>query len=103
MTRRRIEEGEFIAVRVTQQDRQLLESLVIGDPEYVARLRAVPGASDFVGEFTLDDLEDILGHVAAEANHAEDSRRQDELDDLYKRLLRIQRSYDDGNWNDSAV
>lgn len=56
-----------------------------------------------VGEYTLDDLEDILGYVAAEANHTGDKKLRRDLDTLYDRLLRTQRSFDDGDWNDSAI
>ena len=47
--------------------------------------------------YTLEDLEDILGYIAWEANHTNDRKLQRELDDFYDRLYRIQRSYDDGN------
>lgn len=92
--------GDQIAVRFTTRDRKLLEDVDL-DPEYLERLRPIPGSTDQVGEYTLDDLEDILGYVAAEANHAESPRRRQQLDDFYDRLNRTQRSYDDGNWNDS--
>lgn len=73
------------------------------DPDYAARLQPVPGTSRFAGEFTLDDLEDLLGHIAADANHSADSKTRKQLDTLYDRLLTVQRSHDDANWADSAV
>ena len=88
---------------MSERDRRLLEDLVAADPEYASRLRPVPGKSHLVGEYTLDDLEDLLGHIAAGANHTEDSKLRDRLDSLYDRLFRVQRSYDDGLWQDSAV
>jgi hypothetical protein len=83
-------------------DQQLIENLSAADPGYATRLRAVPGKEQLVGEFTLDDLEDLLGHLAADANHAKDGKIQKRLDALYDRLLAVQRSYDDGNRQDSA-
>jgi hypothetical protein len=83
-------------------DRELLEHTV-ADPDYTERLRPASGGQGLAGEYTLDDLEDMLGYIAAEANHTEDKKLCRELDALYDRLLRIQRSYDDGNWNDSAI
>jgi hypothetical protein len=59
-------------------------------------MQPIAGGSDFVGQYTLDDLEDMLGYIAAEANHAEDSALEEELDALWGRLREIQRSYDDG-------
>jgi hypothetical protein len=71
------------------------------DDEYIDRLQPVGGKGDLIGQYTLDDLEDMLGYIAAEANHIEDAKIQGQLDRLYDRLLELQRSYDDGSWNDS--
>lgn len=98
---RDIEEGARVPVRFTRDDRRVLEQLFI-DPDYTARMRPVEGSSDLAGDYALDDLEDMLGYIAAEANHGQDPLAQAQLDDLYARLLRTQRSYDDGNWNDSG-
>ena len=103
MNRRRIHPDEKIAVRMTARDRRLLLDHTLGDPEYANRLRPASNAGALVGEHTLDDLEDMLGYIAAEANHTEDRALQRALDALYDRLLRVQRSYDDGNWNDSTI
>lgn len=100
--RQRIDEGDQVPVRLTARDNKLLSDLVI-DLDYLERLRPIPGSTDLIGEYTLDDLEDMLGYVAAEANHTENTRLRTQLDELYDRLSRVQRSYDDGNWNDSDV
>ena len=65
------------------------------DPEYVDCIREVPGKSYLVAHYTLDDLEDVVGFVAAEANHATNKKLQRELEDLYDRLCEIEESYDD--------
>ena len=103
MNRRKIQPDEKITIRMRKLDRELLLNHTLGDPEYADRLRAAPNGRGLVGEYTLDDLEDMLGYVAAEANHTNDKKLRRELDALYDRLLQIQRSYDDGNWNDSAI
>ena len=36
--------------------------------------------------FTLDELDDLAGHVAAAANHAEDKSLRDKLDRIYKKI-----------------
>ena len=51
---------------------------------------------------TLDDLDELLGHVAAEANHTKNKRRQKELDSLHERLQAELESYDDGLWPQAA-
>jgi hypothetical protein len=35
-------------------------------------------------------------HIAAEANHTEDSKLQQKIDKLYDRLTAVEQSYDDG-------
>lgn len=101
--RQKIKPEEKIDVRLTARDKQLLLEHTLGDPEYAKRLELIPGSTDLIGQYTLDDLEDLIGYIAAEANHTEEAELQQELDALYDRLYKIQRSYDDGSWNDSAI
>jgi hypothetical protein len=49
-------------------------------------------------DFTLDDLDELLGFVAAEASHTTDKKLRKELDVLYARIRRKMESYDDGLW-----
>ena len=103
MNRKKIEPDEKVTVRMTARDRELLLEHTLGDAEYAERLDSAPNGKGLVGLYTLDDLEDILGYVAAQANHTEDKKLRRELDALYDRLLRTQESFDDGNWNDSTI
>mgnify|MGYP006278236353 CR=1 FL=1 len=103
MKRRKIQPGEKVTVRMTVRDRELLLDHTFVDSEYPERLRPSPSGKGLIGEYTVDDLEDILGHIAAEANHTEDRKMRKQLDALFDKLLRIQRSFDDGNWNDSEI
>jgi len=51
------------------------------------RLRVVPKPGEPpVFHFTLDDLDELAGFVAAEANHAKDKKLQKELDQLCDRI-----------------
>ena len=59
--------------------------------------------AEYVGNYTLADLEDILGYLAAEANHTEDRKLRGELDVFYDRLSAVQQSYDDGLWQEGGV
>jgi hypothetical protein len=101
--RRKIQPDEKVTVRLSARHRTLLLEHTFGDPQYAETLRPAPTGKGLVGDYTLDDLEDMLGYIAAEANHTEDKKLRRELDALYDRLLRTQRSYDDGNWTDSAI
>ncbi|MBW2124083.1 MAG: hypothetical protein JRH07_19880 [Deltaproteobacteria bacterium] len=103
MSRREIQPDEKITVRMTERDRELLQEHTFCDPEYAERLRPASNGEGLVGEYTLDELDDILGYVAAEANHTEDEELRRELDALYDRLFRTERALDDGHWNDSVI
>jgi hypothetical protein len=93
--RKRIAYGEKIEVSFSARDAELVRDHTLADPEYVERLKPSPGGC-LVGKFTLDDLDDLLGYIAAEANHAKSKRLQKELDGLYGRLQSLMNAYDDG-------
>jgi hypothetical protein len=103
MQRHTIDPNQRIEVRMSARDRELIVDHTFADPDYAKRLRAIPGESGYVGKYTLDDLEDLLGFIAAEANHCSDSKLEEELDELFARISTLQQSYDDGGWPDSPV
>ena len=94
--RQHIERGERVPVRLSPGQRDLVLEHTFIDPELEERLRVaeVEGAS-IVVRLTLDDLEDFLGHVAAEANHANDAKLRRRLDSLYERLQNVEDSFTD--------
>ena len=91
-----IEPGEEIPVRLTTRQRDLMLEHTFIEPELEKRLRiaVTEGASIVVG-LTLDDLDDLLGHVAAEANHSKDASFRRHLDTLYNRLRDVEEGYTD--------
>jgi len=46
-------------------------------------------------DWSLGDIEEIQGHVAASANHTDDSKLEKRLDRIYSKLQRFLDSYDD--------
>ena len=95
--RKRIAYGEAVEVVFSPVDAELVREHTFADPEYLRRFRATPGSGGrLVGKFSLDDLDDLLGYVAAEANHTKSKKLQKQLDSLYDRLKRVMDSYDDG-------
>ena len=60
------------------------------------RLRIVPSPSrrPFY-RFTLDDLDELAGYVAAEANHTQDKKQRKEWDQLFSRISAVLESYTD--------
>ena len=91
MRRKRIKPGQFVEVRLTPQERDLiLERTFIGG-EMEAPLRsATPRGTNLVVQLTLDDVDELAGHVAAEANHCSEPRVRRLLDAVYDRLASIE-------------
>lgn len=97
--RRKIKEGQKVAVGFTPRERQLVLDHTFAGPELTTVLRRAPlGDCGHVVRYTLGDLDDLLGYVAAEANHSKDKKMRKELDALYLRLRHEMESYDDGLW-----
>ena len=102
MMRQQIERGSAIEVRFTLRERELVLAHTFAGPSLTARLRlATVTGSQLAVHYTLDDLDELVGDIAAEANHCEDMALQGELDALYERLKDEMRSYDDGGWQES--
>ena len=96
MRPRVIEPGERVPVRLTPSQRDLIIEHAFIDPELAKRLHVaeVEGASIIV-LLDLDDLEELLGAVAAEANHAKDERLRRRLDVIWERLNDVAQSHTD--------
>ncbi len=93
---KRIEPGERIPVRLTDRDRELIlnHTFIGSDLERRIRIAPVQGSAPVVG-LTLDDLDDLIGHVAAEANHSKDPRLGRQLDRLWNRLREVEDGHAD--------
>ena len=96
--RKQIQPGDKVEVRLSDRDRELLFEKTLCDSAYASALTRSPDGNGFVGRYTLDDLEDIAGYVASEANHTRSKKLQRELDDLCDRLSEIEKSYGDVEW-----
>ena len=66
-----IEPGTSLPFRLVARERDLILERALLDPDIDARLRTAPvSGSTVVVRLTLDDVDDLLGCVAAEANHS---------------------------------
>lgn len=99
----RIKQGDAIPLKLRAGDRNLIDDLTLVDPTHIARLKPDADASALVGQFTLDELDDLLGCIAADANHTENLRFQRQLDSLCDRIRKTMERYDDGLWQDGAL
>jgi repressor LexA len=96
MTRKRIKPGTRIALMLSPLERDLIVERTLIDPEMEEQLRcAQPSGSKLVIALTLDDVDDLAGHVAAEANHCDDKRIRRSLDAVYDRLAKLEAEYTD--------
>jgi DNA invertase Pin-like site-specific DNA recombinase len=94
--RKRIAVGEKIPLELTEHERDLIMKHTFAGNNLTDRLRVVPspGQRPFY-RFTLDDLDELAGYVAAEANHAKVKKLEKELRQLYSRIADVLESHTD--------
>lgn len=96
MWRKPIEPGQLVDVTLTPQERDLILEKTLIDDEMEGRLRgATPRGSNLVVRLTLDDVDDLAGHVAAEANPCSEPHLRRVLDAVYDRLASIEHAFTD--------
>ena len=91
--RKKIPYGTKIPVKLTERERDLIRKETFCDPDF-AKLAVADGKGIRV-EMSLDDIEEIQGYVAAEANHAKNKKIQKELNQLFEKLQVFLDTYDD--------
>jgi hypothetical protein len=101
--RKPVRPGEKIPLKLSNRECNLILEHTLANDDLTAPLRVAPAAGkSSVYSFTLDDLEELIGYVAAEANHAKDKKLQKELDRLFERMQTVLESYTDED-DESAV
>ena len=94
VTRIRIHPGQSIGLALTMAERAVVCDSLVTDDTYIIRIRnAGPDKPEV--PFTLDELDDLCGYVAAEANHCKYKKRQRILDGVFKKLEGLLRRYSD--------
>jgi hypothetical protein len=96
--RKKISEDTRVPVKLTARERQLILEQTFADDEILAPLQVLPEVGKHAAQYTLYDIEELQGFVAAEANHTNDRRLEKELNALHEHLQREMEKYDDGNW-----
>jgi hypothetical protein len=92
--RQRIRPDQELPVELTDRERELILEHAFADEALIGRLRVAPTPNQrAVFYFTLDDLDDLAGCVAAEANHAKDKKLRKEWDRIYARISDVLDSY----------
>jgi len=93
MTRKQIPYGTKLPVALTLRERDIIRDETFCNPEF-AKCAVVVGTGIRV-ELSLNEIEEIQGYVAAEANHTKNAKRQKELDRLFGKLQEFLDTYDD--------
>ena len=92
--RKQIAVGEKVPLELRKRQRDLIMKHTFADSNLTDRLRIVPRPGQRpVYRFTLDDLDELAGYVAAEANHAKVKKLETELRRLYSRIADVLESY----------
>ena len=101
--RKQIQPDEKVPLRLTRADRDLIlkHAFLNEEIEHPLQVAELKGR-ELVIHFTLDDLDELSGAIAAEANHAKSKVLQRQLDAVFDKITNTLRSHDDGLFNDSA-
>ena len=98
MDRKQVPPDQKVPLELSDRERELILKHTFADDELTGRLRIVPRPGEPpVYRFTLVDLDELAGYVAAEANHAKIKKIEKELRRLYARIAAVLESYTDEN------
>jgi hypothetical protein len=93
---KRIEPGERITVALTRRERDLIVDRTFIGSELENRLRlATVSGSHLLAGLTLDEIDELAGFIAFEANHCDDPKIRRSLDTVYGRLEQLESRYTD--------
>jgi len=91
--KKKIPYGEKLPVLFTQKEMEITHEYVLySSPE---QLNGIVSGDKIKVMLSLDDIEDLMGYVAAEANHTDDKKLQNTLDKIFNRLNDYLSKYDD--------
>ncbi|MBI2883459.1 MAG: hypothetical protein HYY11_06090 [Candidatus Methylomirabilis oxyfera] len=93
MKRKKIPYGTKLPVKLTIRERDLIRDETFCHPDF-AKVAVVDGKRIRV-DLSLDEIEEIQGFVAAEANHTENAKLRKELYQLFDKLQVFRDTYDD--------
>ena len=92
MVRKRIPYGTKLPVYLTEKEVADIREHTFADPDFGF---GVLEGSRLRFNLSLDDIEDLQGNVAAEANHTDTKQLQRRLDKIFQKLQTFLDKYDD--------
>ena len=90
---RHSEPDQPIILRLTQSEIDLIREETLYDAGF-GEIAEIHGPKRLL-RVTREELEDLLGYIAAEANHAEDKTLERRLDRLYEKLDMIREQHEE--------
>ena len=93
--RKRIKPDEKVVLRLTQRQCGLIIDKTFAPSELTGRLRLGIVGKKPVYRFTLGELDELMGYVAAEANHTPNRKLERELLDIFGRIEQLLYTYTD--------
>ena len=91
--RKRIPNGTKLPVLLSRRQVELVTDHTFVD--HSALSHGLVKGADVLFQLSLDDIEEIQGYVAAEANHTDNQKLQKELQRLWSHFQQFLDSYDD--------
>ena len=83
-----------IEIKFTTQERDLIIDHTFTGPDLTKRLQiAEIKGTRLIVKYSIYDLDELIGFIAAEANHTDDKKIQKKLDKLYDKLNSILEKY----------
>jgi len=91
--RKKIPSGSKLPVYFSEEELSLIRERTLVNPDFGSV--ALAGRGKLKLELSLDDIEEVQGCIAAEANHTKNKKVQRGLDLIYEKLQRFLDDYDD--------
>lgn len=80
-----------IEIKLTIKERDLIINKTMADSALIKKLKIVDIKEKYIKvSFSLEEIDEIAGFIAAEANHIKDKKLQNQLDKLYEKLAKIE-------------
>ena len=79
-----------VEIKFTPEERNLIIDHTFAGPDLTKRLQiAEIKGKHLITKYSTYDLEELIGYIAAEANHTDDKKTGGKLDRMFERLTRI--------------
>ncbi|HIE65844.1 MAG: hypothetical protein ABGX83_00285 [Nitrospira sp.] len=94
MAQFKIETSDIITLKVRARDRDLLARQNFSQADLVSRLGRDSNLSHFVGLYSKEELQEVLGDLALAESSTKNFRLERELEALYNHISRVLVSHD---------